>query len=172
MSYGRSFWSPVGPKSIGSSSIKWEASEISSNRKSRCLCSFSEKEGSSHQGSSDAACVPSHEYRNSLRRVAAKLASIFFLQSDIIHSQMRNPIAFMVRAHRLPIRLMTDLVNFDFVLSSSLTALARTHRLKNNLVASPGNAADDVYFPNRLRVMISAQISLGQGRWQKPAQPL
>lgn len=81
MSYGGSFWSP---KSIGSSSIKWEASEISSNRKSRCLCSFSEKEGSSHQGSSDAACVPSLEYRNSLRRVAAKLASICTLQSDII----------------------------------------------------------------------------------------
>lgn len=44
---------------------------------------------------------------------------------------MRNLIAFMLRAHRLPIKPMTDSVNSDFELSSSLTALTRTHRSKN-----------------------------------------
>lgn len=69
MSYGGSFWSPVGPQSIGSSSITWEAPEISSNRKRSRLCSFSVNEGSSHEGSSDTECAASLEYRNSLRRV-------------------------------------------------------------------------------------------------------
>lgn len=40
MSYGGSFWSP---KSIGSSSIKWEASEISSKRKAAVYALFQRK---------------------------------------------------------------------------------------------------------------------------------
>lgn len=78
----------------------------------------------------------------------------------------------MVKAHHLPIKPMIDSANFDVERSSSLTAPAGTHASKNNLLASIGNAADDVYSQSRLSVMISAQIFLDRGRWQKPAQPL
>lgn len=120
--------------------------------KSRRLCSFSEKEGSNYEESSDAECVPSLEYRNSLRRVAARLASIFFLQSDIIQFPYERSDIFYGESSPSPDRADDRLSQFRLSrLSSSLTALARTHRSKNNLVTSPGNAADDVHFQNRLR---------------------
>lgn len=84
---------------------------------------------------------------------------------------MRNLISFMVKAHHLPIKPMIDSANFDVERSGSLAAPAGTHPSKNNLLASPGNAADDVYSQSRLSVMISAQIFLDQSRCRNLLNP-